>query len=139
MAINNESEVALSSYYTTQKEKEMMFHFPALLCFDVTKNSNLEKRSLFLTSGFDGNSKIYIDLNYIMPNGMLESFGWTFELTMINLELTDGVKHMKRGISYQEQFCMNLWTMPVKLIHHTADCIYLCAPSILLTSPRKIN
>ena len=72
-----------------------MFHFLELFCFDVTENNHLEKRGLFLTSGFDGNGKMHIGIKCFMPNGMWKSFGLTHETYMINFGITDGVKHVK--------------------------------------------
>ena len=62
----------------------MFIKFTELFFFDVTENTSIEKRGLFLTTGIDRNGKLHICVNCFMPNGMLKSFGWTHEVAMVN-------------------------------------------------------
>ena len=43
-----------------------------------------------------------IGIKCFMPNGILESFGWTCEVTIINLVLVDAIKFMKMAPIDQE-------------------------------------
>ena len=74
MSINNKSDVLLSFFWITGKERDIIIKFAEFFCIDVTENTNTEKRGLFISSGLNGNCKMYLGINCLMPNGILESF-----------------------------------------------------------------
>ena len=53
-----------------------------------------------------------------MPNSVLELFGLTCEVAMINLGLIEGIPHMKIGMSGQE------WALHDTLDNSNVDCPY---------------
>ena len=51
----------------------------------------------------NGNGKFHIGVKMFIPNGILESFGWTCEVSMVNLGLTEAIKNIQIAISDQER------------------------------------
>ena len=74
MSIDDKLSVLLLFCSITGKERDIMIKFPEFFYIDVTENTNAEKRGLFISSGLDGNCKIYLGINCLIPNGILESF-----------------------------------------------------------------
>ena len=56
-----------------------------------------------MSTGIDGNGKTHVNVMCSMSNGMLESFSWTHENSMIELGLVEAIKNMEMAISDQER------------------------------------
>ena len=103
MSIDDKSDVLLSFCWITGKERDLMIRFPEFFCIDATENTNAEKRGLFMSSGLDGNCKMCLGINCLMPNGVLESFDWMHEVAMLGLGLREAIINFKLAMSDQER------------------------------------
>jgi len=53
-----------------------------MFALDVTERTNVEKCSMFLVTGQDGNNKLFIVLHCFMPNAQMDSFNWIYDYAM---------------------------------------------------------
>ena len=103
MPIDNKLDVLLLFCWIIEKERDIMIKFPEFFCIDTTENTNAEKRGLFISSGLDGNYKMHLGINYLMPNGILESFNWIYEVAILRLGLREAIINFKLVMSNQER------------------------------------
>ena len=71
MSVGKGQSVLLAFAWITGEERKMLEKFPELITFDVTENTNKEKRGLFVGTGQDGNGKLFIALHSFMPNAQI--------------------------------------------------------------------
>ena len=60
MSINNGQEILLAFAWISEEELSLVKRFPEFFALDVTERTNVEKRSMFLVTGQDGNNKLFI-------------------------------------------------------------------------------
>ena len=82
MSLNNGQEILLAFAWISEEELSLVKRFPDFFAMDVTERTNIEKRSMFLVTGQDGNNKIFIALHCFMPNAQMDSFNWIYDYAM---------------------------------------------------------
>jgi len=82
MSINNGQEILLAFAWISEEELSLVKRFPEFFALDVTERTNVEKRSMFLVTGQDGNNKLFIVLHCFMPNAQMDSFNWIYDYAM---------------------------------------------------------
>ena len=69
----------LAFAWSTVEEQRMANMFPEFIAFDVTSQTNKEKRDLFLAAGLDGNNKTFVPFHCFMPSGSQWVYQWIYD------------------------------------------------------------
>ena len=78
-----------------------------------------------MSSGLDGDCKMHLGINCLMPNGVLESFDWMHEVAMLGLDLREAITNFKLAMSDQERSLyeplenLSQVESPCKGLHHS--------------------
>ena len=75
---------------------------------DKIENTNAKKKDLFLSLDLDSNCKMYLGINCLMPNGILESFNWIDDVAIVRLGFKEAIIKFKLAISDQERVLYKL-------------------------------
>jgi hypothetical protein len=103
LAISNGTELLLIFGWVTDEELRMAKMHPDFFAFDVTHQTNQEKRDMFVGVGKDGNNKAFHGFHALLPSQKRWVFGtlytvvlpklWGPQIMLANrLALTDGDK-----------------------------------------------
>lgn len=73
------TKVLLGVAWSREDERQLFEKYPTLLLFDVTYQTNREKRPLGIVAGVDGNMKVFTPVRVFMPSEQGWVFDWIFK------------------------------------------------------------
>ena len=79
LKISESQKMLLAFAWSTVEEQRMANMFPEFIAFDVTSQTNKEKRDLFLAAGLDGNNKTFVPFHCFMPSGSQWVYQWIYD------------------------------------------------------------
>ena len=79
LKISKSQKMLLAFAWSTIEEQRMANMFPEFIAFDVTSQTNKEKRDLFLAAGLDGNNKTFVPFHCFMPSGSQWVYKWIYD------------------------------------------------------------
>jgi len=131
-------KILVAAAWAREDEVELFQKFPHVFMFDVTFNTNSEKRPLGVSLGIDGNMNSFSPFRVFMPSRCAWVYNWIFGHVMPNLlgeevcnriqiVLTDGEPQMYRAFDQN------------KRVHYKSAIHQLCMYHLVLKGLERCN